>query len=445
MQQISSKQLKCYGRRNRAKPETATSSLESGPPPGRDVRGGSTVSEEVQAAAAASVEAAEVAVAQPVKHAGRGRPRKVVGAPKQVVKSPGDVGTKNVPTTRSSAGRLAAPAAGEVARNPTAVEVPGTERLSLRPAAVQAEVQGSIQGAVQAPVQAVERAHLRLRIVGPFSNGGSKHGKSKSLGSTSPGSQKTRGQIAGQEARRGADGEVRGDGAHGKQSSGREGNGSWQANHESGVDRDAGRERKDGEGHVVRMGDDVQAVSWQGADGKHERASESAGEQVVERRDEGQAATESRADGGSQREGDDAVEQAVESEVEVGATSHEERKGAEQVVMRRRDGAQSVGEKRVAGKPHRERRESGGEREGHAQGTLASRRRLVALQKRQREEEVLAEADDVLLKHEVRYTDLFHEALVLGHWHRCRRPDLDGNMFVWEMRCTCLESRSQLS
>lgn len=419
MQQISSKQLKCYGRRNRAKLETATSSLESGPPAGRDVRGGSTVSEEAQAPAAASVEAAEVAVAQPVKHAGRGRPRKVVGAtPKQVVKSPGDVGTKNVPTTRSSAGRLAAPADGEVGRNPTAVDVAVTERLSLRPSAVQAEVQGSIQGAVQAPVQGQERAHLRLRIVGPFSNGGSKHGKSKSLSSTSPGSQKTRGQIAGQEGRRGADGEVRGDGAEGKQSSGREGNGSWQGNHESAVNGDAGGERKDGEGHVVRNADDGQVVSSQGTGGKHERASEDAGEQVLERRDEVQAAMESGEDGGSQVEEVEAAAQAVEeSEAEVGSTSQDEMKGLQQVVMRRRDGAQSVGEKRVAGKAQRERRESGGEREGgggHAKGTLASRRRLVALQKRQREEEVLAEADDVLQKHEVGFTDFFYKGIGNG-------------------------------
>ena len=194
MQQISSKQLKCYGRRNRAKPEP--SSLESGPPAAEDVTGATVL--EGAVLAATSVQAAEVVVAQAkAPHAGRGRPRKVLGAPKQGEKAPGDVANKKVPATRSSVGRPVVPKAREAARVPTPLEGPVSEGSSLK-----------------APGQAQERAPVRVRIVGPFSNGGSKHGRGKSFGSASPGSQKTRGQIARQEAERAA-GEETGDGVQG--------------------------------------------------------------------------------------------------------------------------------------------------------------------------------------------------------------------------------------
>lgn len=408
MQQISSKQLKCYGRRNRAKPaETTTSSLESGPPAVGDVRGAAAVSEEVQAPAAASVQAVEVAVAQAAKplHAGRGRPRKVVGAPNHGAKAASDVGKKKTaPTTRSSVGRLVAGEAREVATDPTPVEELVSEGTSLK----------------TTPGQVQERVPVRVRIVGPFSNGGSKHGRSKSLGSGSPGSQKTRGQIARQGARRAADEETQGDGAEGDRGNGggqagRKGNGEWQVNYERGADGNAGGERKDAGEQVVGKGDEGRAVSERRAGGKHRHGEwKDAGEQVVERRDGGHSAMDGRAGGGREDAAEEVVEERDEGvrvpvpvpEKRAGGKSHRERKDAGEGVIGRRDGGQSVAEKRVGGKSHRESRDGGDlgqDREGSVgQGTLASRRRLLALQRRQREDLVLAEADDVLLKQEVR-------------------------------------------
>jgi hypothetical protein len=401
MQQISSKQLKCYGRRNRAKPEP--SSLESGPPAAEDVSGATVL--EGAVLAATSVQAAEVVVAQAkAPHAGRGRPRKVVGAPKQGEKAPGDVANKKVPATRSSVGRPVAPEAREAARDPSPVEGPVSEGSSLK-----------------APGQAQERAPVRVRIVGPFSNGGSKHGRGKSFGSASPGSQKTRGQIARQEAQRAA-GEETGDGVQGNagRSEGQaglegEGEGAGQVVSGRGMEGNESGERRDAGEQVMGKGAEGRPVSERTVGGKHLRERKEAGDGVVEKREERRAAIDERVGGMLHREEKDAAEQRVEQgeeglpviEKRVGGKSHRERKDAGMEVVGRRDGGPSVAEKRVGGKSHGERK--GGENSGQdreasagAQGTLASRRWLVALQKRQREDSVLAQADDVLLKREVR-------------------------------------------
>ena len=428
MQQISSKQLKCYGRRNRAKPDVG--SLESGPGAGRDVSGATVLAEAVPAAA--SVEAVE-AVVEPAKkpHAGRGRPRKVVGAPKQGETPPSDVASKKVPATRSSVGRAVAPEAREAARDPPAVEASVSEGSSLKP-----------------PGQPQDRVPVRVRIVGPFSNGGSKHGRGKSFGSASPGSQKTRGQIARQEAQRAAD-EDAGDGTQGSErrsegQAGREGEGPGQAGCGRGMEGNARGERRDAGEQVTGKVDEGQAVRERRVGGKHHRERKEAGDGFVERRDERQAAIEDRVGRVSDIEGRDAAEQCVErrdegplgieevggksdrerddaaeqvlarrdeglpvTETRVGGKAHRERKDAGAEAMGRRAGGPSVAEKRVGGKSHRERRDGGNlgqdrQPSATAQGTMASRRRLLAVQKRQREDMALAQADEVLLKHEVR-------------------------------------------
>lgn len=110
MQQTSSQQLKCYGRRNRAKPEA--SSVESGHPLVKDLRG-ATLLEEVSPAATSN-QSVDVVGQVKKPHASRGRPRKVVGAPKQGARSLSDVVSNKVRATRSSAGKSAAPVASEV-------------------------------------------------------------------------------------------------------------------------------------------------------------------------------------------------------------------------------------------------------------------------------------------------------------------------------------------
>ncbi|KAG0580120.1 hypothetical protein KC19_4G148100 [Ceratodon purpureus] len=396
MQQTSSKQLKCYGRRNRARPEPT--SLESGLAEARDVSG-ATVSEEavpvpVTAATATSVQVGVVAQAKaPQQHAGRGRPRKVVGAPKPGEKAPGDVASKKVPATRSSVGRPGAPDAREAARDPTPVEESGAEGPSLKVAG-QAQVQ--------------DRVPVRVRIVGPFSNGGSKHGRGKSFGSASPGSQKTRGQIARQEAQRAAGVEV-GDGAPG--AVGRSEAQAGPVGSGRGMEGNAGAERRDAGQQVTGAGPDV---GERGVGAKQPRERREAGHGAIGEMDARQGAIEARVGAMSHREGSDAAEQAVDRSEEglhpviekrVGGKSQRERTDAGAEAVGRRDGAQSIAEKRVGGKSHRERRDGGNagqDREAlaAAQSTLASRRRLLALQKRQREDAVLAKADEVVLKHE---------------------------------------------
>ncbi|XP_024385974.1 protein PHOTOPERIOD-INDEPENDENT EARLY FLOWERING 1 isoform X2 [Physcomitrium patens] len=364
MQQTSSQQLKCYGRRNRAKPEA--SSVESGHPLVKDLRG-ATLLEEVSPAATSN-QSVDVVGQVKKPHASRGRPRKVVGAPKQGARSLSDVVSNKVRATRSSAGKSAAPVASEVrevARDSTVVEETVSEGSSL-----------------MTPVQPQDRVPVRVKIVGPFSNGGSKYAKGKNFGSPSPGSQKTRGQFTRQEAQRAADNEVS------DEVQSNQGKDDGQAADEeqlpfwTEVDGSPIRERKDTEEEVIHKREKDKPVIEviEVANSPHER--ESGEEQVTHDRDRRQPVPEKT----------------------VSRKFHcEESDVGEEVIGKKVEGRSST-ERRVSGKSYCERRDgvhpARGKELPSAQSTLASRRRLVALRKRQHEDSVLAQADEILLKQE---------------------------------------------
>lgn len=368
MQQISwqiSSQLKCYGRRNRAKPEP--SSVESGPPLVKDVRGLTPVKK--VSPTPTSDQAVDVFVAQVKKpHAGRGRPRKVVGVPKQGVKSLSDVVTKKMPATRSSAGKPVAFVASdgrEVAKDSISIEETVPEGSSLKTL-----------------VRSQDKVPVRVRIVGPFSNGGSKHGRDESFGSLSSGSQKSRGQIVRQEAQRAADDET----SDGLQPNQRKSDGL------------AARDEK------ISCRREIERSSI------HEK--KVAEEQVIDKREEGQTVPEKKRTAHFHYGRKDAVEQEIDKRNQWlpvterkmgGKTHHDIHETGEQVIHKRGEG-RYIFEMSAGGKSQRERidgeHSTRGKHPSASEGTLASRRRFMALRRCQREDLLLSRADEILLKQE---------------------------------------------
>lgn len=198
MQQSSSQQLKCYGRRNRSKPEPP-STLECGPPLGKkeDVgRAAAADSEETTPSAERKTEVLTHLKSSP-QSGSRGRPRKVIGGLKQGERGPSHVAGKNMPTTRAkSAGKPLASEAREASRDVT----PPLEDSSSPSEASTLKTPGG------SPDRQEEMV-ISLKSEGPLRNGGSEYGRRKSLASISAaGSQRTRSQIAKEEVQQASGG-----------------------------------------------------------------------------------------------------------------------------------------------------------------------------------------------------------------------------------------------
>lgn len=178
MQQSLSQQLKCYGRRNRAKPESAVT--ERITPQTEDVIAAQTedplsIGAEVQEEVSTQLETLQT------------RSKKSIGSSKEGDKLPSNVVDKNMPTTRrKSAGILVATEVPEATRDVATLEDPVPE----------------------SPGTIASKELVRVRVEGQSSNGASESGRKKGTGSGSSESRKTRAQLAKEGALRSAGGQT---------------------------------------------------------------------------------------------------------------------------------------------------------------------------------------------------------------------------------------------
>lgn len=197
MQQSSSQQLKCYGRRNRSKPEPP-STLECGPPLGKEDVGRAAAADSEETTPSAERKTEVLTHLKSLPQSGsRGRPRKVIGSLKQGERGPSHVAGKNMPTTRAkSAGKSLASEAREASRDVT----PPLEDSS-------SPSEASTLKTLECSPDRQEERVISSKREGPLRNGGSEYGRRKSLASISAaGSQRTRLQIAKEEAQQASGG-----------------------------------------------------------------------------------------------------------------------------------------------------------------------------------------------------------------------------------------------